>query len=158
MNTLICVFHNLLISFKGSNHLNLFDDVLSSLTHNDPGIGTTCMEDFVSNNTLHEMSKFGALCASYGDIDYKYGFAQNYSDETPGKMMYNCECSISDDYNKYAVWSCNLPKYDGVETPGRNLMQTKDILFNLTDLRNNASPNSSTNNDWILGIFYPKYQ
>ena len=111
------------------------------------------MEDFVSNNTLREMSKFGALCASYNDSDYKYGFSQNYSDETPGKMMYRCECSISDDYNRYAVWSC-LPKYDDVETPGRNLMQTKDILFNLTDLSDTASPNSTSNNDWILGIFY----
>ena len=115
------------------------------------------MEDFVSNNTLREMSKFGALCASYEDKDYQYGFLQNYSDETPGKMMYNCECSISDDYNEYAVWSCQ-PNYDDVETPGRNLMQTKDILFNLTDLSDTASPNSSANNDWILGIFYQNYQ
>lgn len=126
-------------------------DVLSSLTHNKPGIGTTCMEDFLSNDTLRELSKFGAVCASPDDPYYQQGFSRNYSDQTPGKMKYNCECKISDNYNKYAVWSC-LPKSDGVKVPGRNLMQTKDILFNLTRLSDYSTSNSSANNDWILGI------
>ena len=139
-------------SFDGSNGKNRFGDVLSSLTRNDPGIGTTCMKDFVSNRTLVELSKFGAECSGDNETNYQEGFLQNYSDEIPGKMKYNCECTISDDYNKYAIWYCPLKTEDkDIDVPGRNLMQTKDILFDLTNLRNIGSTNSSTNNDWILG-------
>ena len=107
------------------------------------------MEDFVSNRTLVELSQFGAEC-SLDETKYQQGFSQNYSNDTPGKMKYNCECTISDDYNKYAIWYCPL-KSEDADVPGRNLMQTTDIMFNLTNLRSIGSTNSSTNNDWILG-------
>ena len=110
------------------------------------------MKDFVSNRTLVELSKFGAKCSGDNETKYQQGFLQNYSDEIPGKMKYNCECTISDDYNKYAIWYCPLKTEDkDIDVPGRNLMQTKDILFNLTNLSDIGSTNSSTNNDWILG-------
>ena len=132
----------------------MFDDVLSSLTHNEPGIGTTCMTDFVEDKTISELSKFGAECARSDDPIYQEGFSQDYSDDVPGKMKSTCECTVADDYNKYVIWSCQ-PRNDvnDVEVPGRNLMQTQDILFNLTNLSDNTgSTNSSTNNDWILGM------
>ena len=131
----------------------MFGDVLASLTHNGPGIGTTCMTDFVENKTISELSKFGAECASPEDLDYQKGFSQEYSDDVAGKMMFNCECSIANDYNKYLIWSCQPRNQEEIEVPGRNLMQTQDILFNLTNLEDRGRTNTSTNNDWILGTY-----
>ena len=126
----------------------MFGDILLSLSKNDPGIGTTCMSDFVENRDLVEISAFGAECARPDMEEYKKGFTQDYANNVPGKMKYNCECSVENGHNGYAVWACSAREESDIETPPRNLMQTKDILFNLTDLKDN---NHSSTNAWLLG-------
>ena len=132
-------------SFDGANYENSIDNVLLSLSYNDPGIGATCMPDFVDDTND---DGFGAQCVN-PDIDrYQQNFTQDYSE--PGKMKYVCECGVTDGYIKYVDWKCSPRDENDIEIPPRNLMQTQDILFNLTVLGEN---NNSSTNAWILGVF-----
>ena len=135
-------------SFDGANDENNLQDVLLSLSHNEPGIGTTCMEDFVNDTKLVDVSAFGALCADPEIDSYQKGFTRNYSDSTPGRMQYDCECSETDSYTGYIIWNCSPRDKSNIEIPPRNLMQTKDVLFDLTNLN---EQNQSNTNAWILG-------
>ena len=135
-------------SFQGANDENKLKDILTFLTHNDPGIGTTCMPDFVDDSALEKLSEFGAQCANPNVEEYQEGFTQDYPNSIPGRWDVDCECEVTNTYTKYVTWDCSERNTSAVETPPRNLMLTEDILFDLTNLTEN---NDSNINSWILG-------
>ena len=135
-------------SFKDASEGKKLKDILTSLSHNDPGIGTTCMQDFVDDSALSTLSEFGAQCGNPNEEKYQEGFTEDYPNSTPGRLDVDCECAETNTYTKYVTWDCSERNTSAVETPPRNLMQTTDILFDLTNLTEN---NDSNINSWILG-------
>ena len=139
-------------SFQGADIENQFSSILASLSQNGPGIGTTCMADFVQNETLASLSAFGAHCAivpgsTPTDGKYSQGFTQDYPDNVPGKLIHNCGCTTISKHSSEIEWACS-PRAE-VEVPPRNLMETKDVLFNLTSL----NLVDMDINGWILGAY-----
>ena len=106
------------------------------------------MPDFVDDSALEKLSEFGAQCANPNVEEYQEGFTQDYPNSIPGRWDVDCECAVTNTYTKYVTWDCSERNTSAVETPPRNLMQTGDILFDLTNLTEN---NDSNINSWILG-------
>ena len=114
------------------------------------------MPAFLEDDDLKKLSAFGAQCAINpwqnftSDEKYRQGFTQNYTNQ--GKLKDHCECTKPDTKSSQSVeWTCT--ELDGaVQIPPRNLMETKDVLYNLTNLRfRHSSGDKNIPNQWILG-------